>query len=65
VLGCKMPVAALPDLLQGKIWAWEDPQRRLSKRKKDELDLIRIGEGYPEMRSLLPTAILQQIEESL
>ncbi len=65
VLGSEMPVAALPDLLRGKIWAWEDPKRRLSKRKKDELDLIRIGEAYPEMRSLLPTAIRQQIEESL
>ncbi|HYY28582.1 MAG TPA: hypothetical protein VE860_11585, partial [Chthoniobacterales bacterium] len=28
---------------QGKIWAWQDPRRRLSKRTKDQADLIRIG----------------------
>ncbi|MDB6037498.1 MAG: hypothetical protein JWM99_1339 [Verrucomicrobiales bacterium] len=49
--------ALLEDLLQGKIWAWTDPQRRLSKREKDRLDLVRIGETFPDMRSRLPAEI--------
>lgn len=63
VLDCTVPVAALADLVQGKVWAWNDPERRLSKHKKDELDLIRIGEKYRETRKLLPEEIAQQIED--
>ena len=48
VLGLPVRVASLTDVTQGKIWAYNDPQRRLSKRKKDELDLIRLAEGHPE-----------------
>lgn len=61
VLGCTVPIASLPDLIQGKVWAWSDPARRLSKQMKDELDLVRIGETYPELRSLLPEQIAQRI----
>jgi len=63
VLSRSVPVASLPDVLQGKVWAWSDRERRLSKRKKDELDLIRIGEAYPEMRELLPSEIAQQLKK--
>jgi hypothetical protein len=35
--------------------------RRLSKRKKDELDLIRIAEAYPELRRLIPAEIVKQL----
>jgi len=42
-LGLRLRVAALADLVQAKVWAWSDPERRLSKRKKDELDLIRVA----------------------
>ena len=38
------------------------PQRRFSKRKKDELDLIRLAEAYPQIRTLYPKSILDQIE---
>jgi hypothetical protein len=55
-------VADLKDIVQGKVWAWGDGQRRLSKRKKDELDLIRIGEAYPEMRPDMPREIVSQLE---
>jgi hypothetical protein len=48
--------------VQGKVWAWEDAQRRPSKRKKDELDLIRLGEAYPELRVEMPRAIVAQLE---
>ena len=33
VLGRMVPVADLKDIVQGKVWAWSDGQRRLSKRK--------------------------------
>jgi hypothetical protein len=62
VLGHAVPVADLKDIVQGKVWAWSDKQRRLSKRKKDELDLIRIGEGYPELRQDMPREIVTQLE---
>lgn len=53
----RVKIAALENLLQGKIWAWQDPQRRLSKREKDRLDLVRIGENFPELRDRLPSEI--------
>jgi hypothetical protein len=62
VLGEMVPVAELKDIVQGKVWAWSDEQRRLSKRKKDELDLIRIGEAYPELRKDMPREITSQLE---
>jgi hypothetical protein len=60
-LGVRLCVASLSDLVQAKIWAWSDPQRRLSKRKKDELDLIRIAEKYSQFISRLPELIRRQI----
>ena len=62
VLGQTVPVADLKDIVQGKVWAWSDGQRRLSKRKKDELDLIRIGETYPALRRDMPREIVSQLE---
>ena len=57
VLGETVRVAALEDVFQGKLWAWSDPARRLTKRKKDELDLIRLAESYPALRLSLPDPI--------
>lgn len=93
VLGVRTRVACLEDVLQGKVWAYSDPQRRLTtavcrqlqgalfakrysgrtcnashalqsaanrlKCKKDELDLLRIGEAYPSVRGLLPPELQQ------
>ena len=64
VLGLSVPVADLKDIVQGKMWAWSDQQRRLSKRKKDELDLIRIAEAFPELRAKMPREIISQLEGS-
>src|SRR5450755_654004 len=50
ILGNFVPVARLEDIMQGKIWAWTDPNRRPTKRKKDELDLMRIAEAFPELQ---------------
>ncbi len=54
VLGILVEVACLEDVVQGKLWAYGDPQRRLSKRKKDELDLIRLAEAYPWLKQRYP-----------
>jgi hypothetical protein len=48
------------DVIRGKVWAWKDAHR-LSKRKKDELDLIRIAETYPQLRVLIPDEIVAQL----
>ena len=63
VLGQQVPVASLKNVVRGKVWAWSDGGRRLSKRKKDELDLIRILEAYPESRDLMPAEIMRQVDE--
>lgn len=62
VLGVTVPVAALEDIIRGKVWAWEDRDRRLTKRKKDELDLLRLAEAYPHLASSMPAEIVRQIE---
>lgn len=63
VLGNSIPVASLEDIVQGKLWAWKDSERRPTKRKKDELDLMRIAEAFPELRPGLPPEIVDQIEK--
>jgi hypothetical protein len=63
VLGEQVPVASLINIVRGKIWAWSDERRRLSKRKKDELDLIRIAEAYPDLRESIPEEIRKQLEQ--
>lgn len=63
VLGLRVKVARLEDVAQGKLWAYGDPRRRLSKRKKDELDLIRLAEAYPALKLLYPRELIEQIEQ--
>jgi hypothetical protein len=57
VLGYDMEVASLEDVLQGKIWAYLDVQRRSSKRQKDLADIFRLVETYPNLSGLLPESI--------
>jgi Nucleotidyl transferase AbiEii toxin, Type IV TA system len=61
VLEIPLPVAALPDILQGKIWAAMDESRRPSKRRKDLLDIERIVEQYPELRGMVPPEIAEKL----
>jgi hypothetical protein len=61
VLGARLPVAHLEDVLQGKIWAAEDPSRRASKRQKDLADIARLLESYPELRVRVPAPILDRL----
>jgi hypothetical protein len=63
VLGQQVPVASLANVVRGKVWAWNDVARRLSKRKKDELDLIRVLEAYPDIAELMPAEIRRQVEQ--
>lgn len=63
VLGQRVPVASLDNLIRGKVWALQDERRRPTKRKKDELDLMRILETYPETRQSMPNEIKRQIPE--
>lgn len=62
VLGYDMFVASLPDVLQGKIWAYADATRRKSKRQKDLADILRLIEAHPEMKSRLSHEILSRID---
>jgi hypothetical protein len=62
VLGTRLKVACLEDVVQGKLSAYADPARRRSRRKKDELDLIRLAEAYPQLKALYPPELRQQIE---
>ena len=62
VLGVRVKIASLEDVTRGKLWAYCDPRRRLSKRKKDELDLIRLAEAHPELRSLYPRELQEQLD---
>ena len=61
VLGLSLPVAALEDVLQGKVWATQDHGRRPSKRQKDLADVARILEADPDLRRLVPQEILARL----
>lgn len=61
VLGARVKVACLEDVTRGKLWAYSDPRRRLSQRKEDELDLIRLAEAYPELIAQYPGELRQQL----
>lgn len=61
VLGLTLPVAAIVDVLQGKVWAFEDVTRRASKRQKDLADISRLLEAAPLLRAQVPVDILSRL----
>lgn len=61
VLGVSLPVAQLEDVLQGKVWAVMDPERRPSKRQKDLADIARLLETYPKLRQQVPADVLAKL----
>lgn len=63
IMGYQMKVAALEDILQGKIWAYADIERRKSKRQKDLADILRLVEAYPQLEERLPDSIKIQIRD--
>ena len=61
VLGVRLPVAAIEDILDGKVWAVLSDERRPSKRRKDLLDIERLLEVHPGLRARVPTEILTRL----
>jgi hypothetical protein len=62
ILGYRMSVASIEDVLQGKIWAYSDESRRKSKRQKDLADIMRLVETHPSLREHLPPELLSEID---
>jgi len=63
VLGYTIRVAALDDVLQGKVWAYMDKTRRKSKRQKDLADIMRILEAFPELEEKLPQGVRDNLNK--
>ncbi|OHB69594.1 MAG: hypothetical protein A2V70_13050 [Planctomycetes bacterium RBG_13_63_9] len=63
ILGYPLRVAAVTDVLQGKVWAYLDKSRRKSKRQKDLADIMRLVEANPALESELPPTIREQLNE--
>ena len=61
VLDYAMPVAAVEDVLQGKIWAAQDDTRLPSKRQKDLADILRLIEAKPELSRLVPQTFRKKL----
>ena len=61
VLGLRLPVAAVEDVLQGKVWAAQDSKRRPSKRQKDLADIARLLEAHPDLRRRVPQDVLARL----
>ena len=61
VLGVRLPVARIEDVLQGKIWAALERGRRPSKRQKDLADIARLLEIRPDLRDQIPPEILARL----
>ncbi|MGC3989902.1 MAG: nucleotidyl transferase AbiEii/AbiGii toxin family protein [Chthoniobacteraceae bacterium] len=65
VHGILLRVASLEDTLAGKIMAWNDPERRQSKRVKDLGDIIRLVEAHPKLWKTLPGKLQEQVDQPL
>ena len=61
VLGVTLQVAAVEDVLQGKLWAFLDETRRGTKRQKDLADIGRLIEAYPHLRDRAPAEVLKRL----
>jgi hypothetical protein len=61
VLGVTLQVAAVEDVLQGKLWAFLDEQRRGTRRQKDLADIGRLIEAYPHLRPRVPREVLDRL----
>jgi hypothetical protein len=62
LFGVDLPVAALADLAQGKLWAFQDTARLASKRAKDRADLIRLCEAQPAAFACVPPGLIEEID---
>ena len=62
VLGYELSVAAIEDVLAGKVWAYSDKTRRASKRQKDLADIMRLVETHPKLQASLPDEVSAQLD---
>lgn len=62
VHGILLRVASLEDTLRGKMKAWQEPERRQSKRLKDLADIARLVEAHPQLWDLLTNDLKQQVQ---
>ena len=62
LFGVRLPVAKLADLVQGKLWALQDPARRASKQLKDKTDLVRICESHRNVLALIPSGLIAEVD---
>jgi hypothetical protein len=62
VLGYRLMVAAVRDVLKGKIWAAQDVSRRRSKRQKDLADIARLVENRPKLAKLIPEDLKEKLD---
>ncbi|MBC7978931.1 MAG: nucleotidyl transferase AbiEii/AbiGii toxin family protein [Armatimonadetes bacterium] len=65
VHGILLRVAALEDTLTGKILAWQDLNRRQSKRAKDFADIVRLVESHPFLWSGLPEELRKAVDSPI
>jgi hypothetical protein len=61
VLGHTLRVARVEDVLRGKVWAFQDSQRRPSKRQKDLADISRLVESFADLRANVPPDVLARL----
>jgi len=62
VLGYRLPVARIEDVLRGKIWAAMDGTRRPSKRQKDLADILRLLEVRKDLSSMIPAELKKRLD---
>ena len=62
ILGYRMCVADATDVLQGKVWAYQDERHGKSKRLKDLADIMRLVEAIPTLEKSLPPEIRKALE---
>jgi hypothetical protein len=61
VLGFTLQVAAVEDVLLGKVWAFLDEARQGSRRQEDLVDISRLIEAYPSLRARVPREVLERL----
>lgn len=61
ILGYKLPVARIEDVLKGKIWVAQDKTRRPSKRQKDLADILRLVEAKKSLATLIPKSLKKKL----
>jgi hypothetical protein len=61
VLGYRVHVASIENVLQGKVWAAMDGTRRPSKRQKDLADIVRLVEADRKLLRHLPVPLKEKI----